>query len=140
MSVSSSALKIGISRVYRVRRNTTKVEEQDALNIKNLRGNTERELQSINMIKYLPVSEATQTAIREATDADATLRLLKTIIRQGWPATKEVSENIRDYFSFREELPIQNVLVFKRERLVIPTSMRDNMLAKIHASHIGIQG
>ena len=92
------------------------------------------------MIKYLPVSEATQTAIREATDADATLRLLKTIIRQGWPATKEVSENIRDYFSFREELPIQNVLVFKGERLVIPTSMRDNMLAKIHASHIGIQG
>ena len=77
------------------------------------------------MIKYLPVSEATQTAIREATDADATLRLLKTIIRQGWPATKEVSENIRDYFSFREELPIQNVLVFKGERLVIPTSMRD---------------
>lgn len=92
------------------------------------------------MIKYLPVSEATQTAIREATDADATLRLLKTIIRQGWPATKEVSENIRDYFSFRKELPIQNVLVFKGERLVIPTSMRDNVLAKIHASHIGIQG
>ena len=140
MSVSSSALKIGISRAYLVRRNTTKVEEQDVLNIENLRGNTERELQSINMIKYLPVSEAMQTAIREATEADATLRLLKIIIRKGWPATKEVSENVRDYFSFREELSIQNVLVFKGERLVIRTSMRDNMLAKIHASHIGIQG
>ena len=50
-----------------------------------------------------------------------------------------VSENVRDYFSFREELSIQNGLVFKGERLVIPASMRDNMLANIHASDIGIQ-
>ena len=43
------------------------------LNIENMRGNTERELESINMIQYLPVSDATQTAIREATEVDATL-------------------------------------------------------------------
>ena len=130
-----------LSRAYRVRRNTTQVGAEDVLNIENMRGNTERELESINMIQYLPVSEATQTPIREATEADATLRQLKTIIRQGWPASKEeVSENVRDYFSFHEELSIQNGLIFKGERLVIPASMRDNMLAKIHASHIGIQG
>ena len=111
------------------------------LNIENMRGNTEGELESINMIQYLPVSDATHTAIREATEADSTLRQLKTIIRQGWPASnKEVSEIVSDYFSFREELSIQNRLVFKGERLIIPASRRDNMLAKIHASHIGIQG
>ena len=61
--------------------------------------------------------------------------------RQGWPASKEeVSEYVRDYFSFRVELLIQNGRVSKGERLVISASMRDNMLAKIHASHIGIQG
>ena len=130
-----------LSRAYRVRRNTTQVGAEDVLNIENMRGNTERELESINMIQYLPVSDATHTAIRETTEADTTLRQLKTIIRQGWPASnKEVSENVRDYFSFREELSIQNGLVFKGERLVIPASMRDNMLAKIHASHIDIQG
>ena len=130
-----------LSRAYRVRRNTTQVEAEDVLYFENMRGNTERELESINMIQYLPVSEATQTAIREATEADTTLRQLKTIIRQEWPGSKEeVSENVRDYFSFREELSIQNGLVFKGERLVIPASMRDNMRAKIHASHIGIQG
>ena len=130
-----------LSRAYRVRRDITQVGAEDVLNIENMRGNTERELESINMIQYLPVSDATHTAIREATEADTTLRQLKTIIRQGWPASKkEPSENVRDYFSFREELSIQNGLVFKGERLVIPASMRDNMLAKIHASHIGIQG
>ena len=59
------------------------------LNIENMRGNTERELERINIIQYLPVSDATQTVIREATEADATLWQLKTIIRQGWPASKE---------------------------------------------------
>ena len=63
-----------LSRAYRVRRNTKQVGAEDVLNIENMRGNTERELESINMIQYLPVSEATQTAICEATEADATLR------------------------------------------------------------------
>ena len=84
-------------------------------NIENMKGNTERELESINMRQYLPVSDATQTAIREATEADATLRQLKTIIRQGWPAsTEEVSENVRDNFSFREELSIQTWTCLQR--------------------------
>ena len=74
-----------LSRAYRVRRNTTQVGAEDVLNIENMRGNTERELESINMIQYLPVSDATHTAIREATEADTTLRQLKIIIRQGWP-------------------------------------------------------
>ena len=30
--------------------------------------------------------------------------------------------------------------MFKGERLVIPASVKNEMLAKIHASHIGIQG
>ena len=56
-----------LSRAYRVRRNTKQVGAEDVLNIENMRGNTERELESINMIQYLPVSEATPTAIRGAT-------------------------------------------------------------------------
>ena len=93
------------------------------------------------MIQYLPVSEATQIAIKQATESDATLRDLKTVIREGWPAcNSEVPANIRSYFPFREELSLQNGLVFKGERLVIPASVKDEMLAKIHASHIGIQG
>ena len=93
------------------------------------------------MIQYLPISEATLIAIPQATESDAILRELKTTIRQGWPATKaEVSANLRDYFPFREELYLQNGLVFKGERLVVPVSVKDNMLAKIHRSHISIQG
>ena len=129
------------SRAFQVCKGTQKDAVEDVLYIEEMRGNTERELESINMIQYLPVSEETQALIQQATESDATLRELKSIIRKGWPPTKEeASASIRDYFPFREELSLQNGLVFKGERLVIPTSVREDMLTKIHASHIGIQG
>ena len=130
-----------LSRAYRVHKSTREDVAEDVVYIEEMRGDTERELECINMIQYLPVSEATLISIQQATESDATLRELKTTIRQGWPATKaEVSANIKDYFPFREELSLQNGLVFKGERLVVPVSVKDDMLAKIHRSHIGIQG
>ena len=121
----------------RTRQDTT----EDVLCIEELRSNTERELEFVNLIQYLPVSEATQIAIKQATDSDVTLRELKTVIREGWPArNSEVPTNIRNCFPFREELSLQNGLVFKGERPVIPAIVKDDRLGKIHASHIGIQG
>lgn len=130
-----------LSRAYRVRKSTRENVAGDVMYIEEMRGDIEGELEHINMIQYLPVSEPTQTAIQQATESDATLRELKTTIRRGWPATKaEVSANISGYFTFRDELSLQNGLVFKGERLVIPMSVKADMLAKIHRSHIGIQG
>ena len=93
------------------------------------------------MIQYLPVSEETQTAIQNATESDDTLRELKSTIRIGWPPRKdEVPVNVGNYFSFRDELTLQNAIIFKGKRIVIPSSLCSDMMAKIHASHIGIQG
>lgn len=130
-----------LSRAYRVRKSTKEDVAEDVMYIEDMRGDTERELEHINMIQYLPVSEPTLIAIQQATESDPTLRELKRTIRQGWPATKAgVSANISGYFTFRDELSLQNGLVFKGERLVIPMSVKADMLAKIHRSHIGIQG
>ena len=93
------------------------------------------------MVQYLPVSETTQNTIRSAMESDPVMKELKTTIREGWPETKDhLPVKIRDYFPFREELTLQNGLVFKGERLVVPASATEEMKAKIHASHIGIQG
>ena len=105
---------------------------QSSKNDDSVRGEVAKDTESINMVQYLPVSETTQNTIRSA---------MKTTIREGWPETKDhLPVKIRDYFPFREELTLQNGLVFKGERLVVPASAGDEMKAKIHASHIGIQG
>ena len=79
--------------------------------------------------------------MQRATEEDEDLRDLKTVIRHGWPLRKEDAPvKVRDYFPFRDELTMQNGLIFKGERLVVPTSLREEMTEKLHSSHIGIQG
>lgn len=105
------------------------------------RGDAEKDIESINMVQYLPVSESTQNVIRTATESDPVMKALKTTIREGWPEKKDLlPPGVKDYFPFREELTLQNGLVFKGERLVVPESAREEMKARIHGSHIGIQG
>ena len=93
------------------------------------------------MTQYIPMSEETQTRMQRATEEDEDLRDLKTVICHGWPLRKEdVPVKVSYYFPFRDELTMQNGLIFKDERLVVPTSFCEEMTEKLHSSHIGIQG
>ena len=66
---------------------------------KATRGETEKDVESINMTQYIPMSEETQTRMQRATEEDEDLRDLKTVIRHGWPLRKEdVPVKVRDYF------------------------------------------
>ena len=42
------------------------------------------------------------------------------------------------YFSYRDELTIQDGVIFRGERIVVPTSLRHSMKEKVHAGHMGI--
>ena len=89
--------------------------------VEDTRGDAEKDTESINMVQYLPVSETTQNIIATATESDPVMKELKTTIREDWPENKDfLPARIRDYFSFHKELTIQNGLVFKGERLVVP--------------------
>ena len=49
-----------------------------------------------------------------------------------------VSDRLLPYFSNRDELTIQDGVIFRGERLVVPSSLRKSMKDKVHASHISI--
>ncbi|XP_020917563.1 uncharacterized protein K02A2.6 [Exaiptasia diaphana] len=51
-----------------------------------------------------------------------------------------IKPQLQCYYSFREELTLYNGVVFKGERIVIPAALRNTMISKLHASHLGIQG
>ena len=44
------------------------------------------------------------------------------------------------YYSFRDELTVQDGLIFRGERLVIPKDVRSKMRKEFHSSHMGING
>ena len=57
--------------------------------------------------------------LREATQADNTLAILKYTIQQGWPSSiKDLPSEIQPFWAFREELTIEDGLILKGTRIV----------------------
>ena len=77
--------------------------------------------------------------IQLATQADDNLVILKYIIQQGWPKTiKEVPKEIQKYWTFHEELTIEDGLILKGMRIIIPDKKREEILKQIHEGHLGL--
>ena len=74
-----------------------------------------------------------------ATQDDDKLAILKHIIQQGWPNTiKEVPSEVQPYWTFCEELMIEDRLILKGTRIIIPDSKREDILKLINEGHLGL--
>ena len=74
-----------------------------------------------------------------ATEEDDKLILLKHMITNGWPnSIKEVPPWIQAYWTFCEEVTIEDRLVLKGTRIVIPKGKHKQVLAMIHEGHLGL--
>ena len=99
------------------------------------------ELENINMVQNLPVSDEAKNAIRVETSKDEDLQSLVHVVQKGWPEMKAaLPEPVKPYFHLRDELSVQDGVLFRGNRVIIPRSMRADTLKKIHQSHIGING
>ena len=77
--------------------------------------------------------------IRIATQEDDELALLRHTIIQGWPSTiKEVPSVLQPYWTFREELMIEDGIVLKGTQIVVPTKKSQAVLKLIHKGHLGL--
>ncbi|CAG2223901.1 unnamed protein product [Mytilus edulis] len=105
------------------------------------RSETEKEVETVNAIQFSPITAIRCKTLQSATAEDEELQILSKVIKKGWPINKDaVDIKIQKYFPFREELTIQNGLIFKSDRVVVPNSARADLTEKAHSSHIGIQG
>ena len=58
---------------------------------------------------------------------------------QGWPDHKSLlPKPLTPYFDYRDELTVQDGIILRGERIVIPASMRRDMKERVHAGHSGI--
>ena len=79
--------------------------------------------------------------IKQASSDDIVLKELRSTIQLGWPEKKcSVKESVLAYHDIRDELTVQDSLVFKGPLLVIPGSLRKEMMELGHKTHIGIEG
>lgn len=86
-----------------------------------------------------PIKEEKFEQIRRETEKDELLCDLKKVISEGWPDDKNnLLQHLSQYFQYRDELTIEDGIVFRGERIVIPASLRNDMKKKVHAGHTGI--
>lgn len=62
-------------------------------------------------------------------------------IKGGWAVSRKLcAPELTPYYDKRSELIEDKGLVFLGERVLVPPSLRKEMLKQIHQSHIGIEG
>ena len=63
---------------------------------------------------------------------------LNKVVLGGWPSQEsEVPDEIRAYCDFRDEISVYNGVLFKSHQVIVPESLRSELLQKIHKAHQG---
>ena len=76
--------------------------------------NTQGDIEMVNVMKSLPVSEEKHDEILGYTSKDEVLQLLKEVILTGRPADKKSPPAVLNlYYSYRDELPMCDRLIFR---------------------------
>ena len=90
------------------------------------------------VVQYLPATEDRLEDIRVQQHQDEVTRRLIDYCTEGWPERSQLPGILKLYWAVRHELTIQQGLLMKGNRLVIPVSMRMDILKRIHEGHQGI--
>ena len=92
------------------------------------------------MIESLPVSKEKTSQLQIATANDHQLQQLLTLMRSEWPTDiSSVPISLCEYWKVRHNLCCADNLIFMNNRIVIPSSMRQEILKCIHEGHMGIE-
>ncbi|KAL9987237.1 hypothetical protein ACROYT_G001509 [Oculina patagonica] len=101
--------------------------------------NTKDEFEVLTL-ENMPISEVKLKQFKEATRKDVSLLKLKTTVKSGWPERKsQVDPELREYWNIKEEISVCADLLMRSDKLIVPISLRDEMLRVIHSSHLGIE-
>ena len=90
-----------------------------------------------DVINMISVSKERYSEMQELTQSD--LKTLHSVIVEGWPELRsDTPIETRQYWDSRDQLSVLDGIIYKGSRIVIPPSMRADMLKLIHKSHLGM--
>ena len=78
--------------------------------------------------------------IRIHVSRDNTLLTVTDFITEGWPADRSsIPTTVLPYWPYKDELGYYNGIIVKGDRVVIRSSLVNNVLKDIHSGHLGIE-
>ena len=91
------------------------------------------------VIESTPMSDHLMQQIKQHQQADSILMDVQRFCREGWPEEKsKISASLRPYWLSRADISEIDNLLLKDNRLIIPTTLRKDILLRIHEGHLGI--
>ena len=77
--------------------------------------------------------------VQVATSSDTDMEHLLSIVENGFPHCKnELPSQLQSYFQFRDKLSSSGGVVLYKNRIVIPPSLRPDVLSLLHCAHQGV--
>ena len=100
-----------------------------------------REQQHIHLdlqVNFVQFSQEKLSLIQDESAKDPTLSELREVITVGWPnKARELPQSLQPYWSFRDELSVEDGLILKGERILIPPKVQRYILDRLHDGHQG---
>ncbi|GBN52471.1 Transposon Ty3-I Gag-Pol polyprotein [Araneus ventricosus] len=93
-----------------------------------------------SLTKHLQISESRKKEFKEATLSDVGLSHVLKFWNEGWPSNgQNISPEAWEYFKFRDNIYVEEGLVFLNDRVIVPVSLRSEMLNILHQAHCGME-
>ena len=97
-------------------------------------------LEQLELVEHLPISSKRLKQIQLSTSADPSLQVLLETVLTGWPMDKsQIPPEIKPYKKCYNELTVQDGVLFKGSRTIMPAALRKELLQKIHEGHLDIK-
>lgn len=93
----------------------------------------------VNLVENLiHISDKKFKEMQIETQNDNTLKELLKLVKFGWPEKQKLNNELQKYWNYRDEIVSINDVIFKGNKIVVPTKLRPEMLQLIHYNHLGI--
>lgn len=93
---------------------------------------------AMSTLDSLNLRSVTWERVQTATSSDNNMQALLALIEAGIPQSRhEMPEALREYFQYRDDLHTVDGVILYKDRIVIPPSLRGEVLSCLHAAHQG---
>ena len=101
----------------------------------------ERDIEKTNVFENKSISDKTIEKIKLETENDKELQILKKYIQTEWPGNlSDIDESVKQFHGMRNYLYVEEGIIFKGDQIIIPKSMRKEIIKKLHLGHFGTEG
>ena len=95
---------------------------------------------AVSSLDALSVQSVTLDRVRTMSASDPDMLELADLIENGMPDSRlKMPASLKDFFQFRDELSTIDGVILYRDRIVVPKSLREEVLDALHAAHQGVK-